>query len=185
MVKTVATLVTATQSHALLRFSRQEVSSAPASRVRTYSRSSSTGVSRLSLVARSSLQTMPVEMVSPNRSAASDWIGRLPSRYAPASRLRTACNRGPKAPRGTPAESWPQVFVPQFGHINRCRRKSATWSVPDFSLTWGVNGCATSTSNSGDPRRGCPRGVDRQRCLIRIGNTDEVTVLRQPNHARG
>ena len=39
-----------------------------------------TDASRLVLVARSSLQTMPLEIDSPNRSAASDWIGRLPSR---------------------------------------------------------------------------------------------------------
>ncbi len=35
-----------------------------------------TGAARLALVARASLQTMPVEMVKPNKSLASDWIGR-------------------------------------------------------------------------------------------------------------
>ena len=52
---------------------------------------------------RSNLEIMPSEIVRPNRSEASCWIGRLPRRYEPASMARIARKRGPNGPVGTPA----------------------------------------------------------------------------------
>ncbi len=81
MVKTVAIRVTATHSQAFFRSCRHEVSSMfAASAEWTETASSWYGASRTSALRRSSLEIIPVEIDSPNRSADSCRICLLLSR---------------------------------------------------------------------------------------------------------
>ena len=75
MVKTVAIFVTVTHSQTLCRSCRHDVSSMfAASAWWTATASSLTGASNASALRRSSLEIIPVEIESVNRSAANCWI---------------------------------------------------------------------------------------------------------------
>ena len=81
IVKAVRSSVRPTQSHAFSLASAHDVSSMWADGAATIAAATSaTTGSSTSAARRSSLEIMPSEMSSPNRSEASCWIGRLARR---------------------------------------------------------------------------------------------------------
>ncbi len=167
IVNTAATCVTATQSHALLRFSRQEVSSAPASWLRTYSRSSSTGACRLHQ-RRHGLHSI---RSGPNgrRLRSSGILGVRPALSRLGARRRAAYYRDrPKAGK--------TVGIARKGStINICRNQNAT-----LAAVW-----RHVAKKPKIPKRSKHLIIETDRCMLALGldNTasfDENTGMHAP-----
>jgi hypothetical protein len=123
----VSSSVRPTQSHAFSLASDHDVSSMCADGAATTAAATwATIGSSTSAAWRSSLEIMPRETSSPKRSEANCWIGRLASRYEPASTARIARRRGPNGPVGTPVGSSARVAVPQHEQVRWWRRYSST-----------------------------------------------------------